>query len=142
VSGSDEAGQVGIFWAMPDGAGMRLVTDATSLEAAEPYGDFLTHPNGHCETWAGWRAGGPVLLGRLGLPAAIAWNEYEDFPRGRVVFHVPDRCFTVYADRSLHGPSMRRRIVSGFALPAGRTRLLADPHYRTGRLAALQGEAP
>ena len=142
MSGNDEAGRVGILWAVQDGTGMRLVTEATSLAAAEPYGDFLTHPNGHCECWAAWRAGGPFLLGRLGLPAAIAWHEYEDFPRGRVVFHGPARRVTVYADRRLHRAAMRARIIAAFALPAGRTRMLTDPHYRTSRLAVLQGDAP
>ncbi len=142
MSGSDDESQVGIFGAMPDGTRAQLLTDATSLKAAEPYGDILTHPNGHCDTWAGWNVDGPVLLGCLGLPAAIAWNEYEYLPQGHVVFHASNRCFTVYAEQSLHEPSMQRGVVSGFALPAARTRLLSDPHYRTGRLAALQGEAP
>ena len=142
MSGSDEAGQVGIFWAVPDGTAARLVTEATGLAASEPYGDFLTHLNGHCECWAAWRAGGSLLLGRLGLPKAIAWHEHEDFPRGRVVFHGPDRRFTVYADRRLHTTAMRARITAAFALPVGRTRMLTDPHYRTGQLAVLQGDVP
>ncbi len=141
MTGSDEAGHVGIFWDVPDGTGVRLVIEVTTLAAAEPYGDFLTHPNGHCECWVAWRAGGPLLLGRLGLPGVIAWHEYEDFPRGRVVFHVPDRRFTVYADRRLHGPATWARILAAFTLPAGRTCLLSDPHYRTGRLVDLQGDA-
>ena len=133
MTGGHEIGQVGIFWAVPDGDSLQLVTEATELRQAEWYGDFLIHPNGHYETWAAWRALSPWALKQRGFPIAIAWREYEHFPRGRVVFHVPERRFTVYADRHLHEPTMWERIVAVFALPAGRTRLLTDPHYRTGQ---------
>lgn len=53
---------------------------------AEPYGDFLTHSQGHFEVWEGWQRLGPAGLARRGLPAAIACREYDEFPRGRIVF--------------------------------------------------------
>ncbi len=134
-----QAGLVGIFWAVPDAGGTQLVTEATSLADAEPYGDVLTHPNGHYETWSAWQALGPAALARRGLPVAIVWHEYEDLPRGRVVYHVPDRRFTVYADMRLLAPAMQARIIAAFTLPVGRTRLSTDPHYRT---ASLHGDAP
>ncbi len=125
-------GRVGIFWTMPRNGTRQLVTRMTGLPEAEPYGDFLTHPEGHAEVWEAWQALGPARLARLGLPATIATHEYEEFPRGRVVFHRPERRFIVYADRQLHGPAMTARIRAAFGLPEG-TRLAADAHYRTTR---------
>ena len=71
------------------GGPLLLVTDHTSLAEAERYGDFLTHLRGHHDVWKRWRRLGPAGLARRGLPAAIAWHEYEHFPRGRVVFDPP-----------------------------------------------------
>src|SRR5215218_34577 len=94
---------VAIFWAMPDDTGRRtLVLDRIGLAEAEPYGDCLTHPRGHYKVWEAWRKLGPSGLTRRNLPTAIAWHEYEHFPRGRIVFRVPDQRFMIYADRTLH----------------------------------------
>lgn len=91
---------VGIVWGVRDGDGpLRLAIDSTPLVTAEPYGDFLTHPRGHHEVWEGWRRLGPAGLARRGLPAAIAWHEYEHFPRGWVVFDTRSSRFTLYTDR-------------------------------------------
>lgn len=122
---------VGIFWAVPAPGGTQLVTQASSLADAEPYGDNLTHPNGHYEAWSAWQRLGPIGLVRHGLPAAIAWHEYEELPRGRVVFSVPDTAFTVYADCRLLEPAMQARIFATFRLPGTATTWRTDPHYRT-----------
>ena len=79
-----ETPHVGIFWvvqATEDEAG--LLATGCPLDQAEAYGDFLTYGPGHSETWDHWRRGrpvGPVLC------AAVLFYEYEDWPRGRVVF--------------------------------------------------------
>ena len=122
---------VGIFWALPVPGGTQLVTEASSLADAEPYGDKLTHSKGHYETWSDWQRLGPAGLARRGLPAAIAWREYEDLPRGRVVFDLADTSFTVYADRQLLEPAMQARILAAFRLPDATTEWRTDPHYRT-----------
>ena len=57
---------VGIFWVVETGPGeARLLTAGCSLEAAEPYGDFLTFAGGHYEFG---RAGGKskILIRRYG----------------------------------------------------------------------------
>jgi hypothetical protein len=47
---------VGIFWVVETGLGeARLLTAGCLLEAAEPYGDFLTFAGGHHTIWARWR---------------------------------------------------------------------------------------
>lgn len=121
---------VGIVWGVRDGRGpLRLVTDRTLLTAAETYGDCLTHPHGHHETWEGWRRLGPAGLARRGLPPLIAWHEYEHFPRGRVVFNVPKRRFILLADRRLRAPRTLPRVLHAFGLDLAHCAARFDPHY-------------
>lgn len=124
--------RVGIFWSIPQvGAGQILVADMTSLAEAEPYGDFLTHPRGHYEVWENWRRLGPERLRRRGLPAEITWHEYEHFPRGRIVFHVPASTFLVYADPVLHSAKSLAQIEALFSLAWNKFIVKTDEHYRT-----------
>ena len=124
--------KVGIFWSIPDRMNNRaLVMDSTPLVEAEPYGRFLTHPRGHYEVWERWKRTGPAGLAAAGLPAAIMWNKYEYFPRGRVVFHQENERFTIYADRRLQNARFIHRLVAAFALPAALVDVQSDEHYRT-----------
>ena len=122
---------VGIFWGVPEAGRYTLVTDATVLSKAEIYGEFLTHPGGHYEVWEAWREQGIASLARRGLPRTIAYQEYEDCPRGRVVYHQPNDLFTVYADPLLQGLDVVAQIVVAFKLTGKRHEVRGDAHYRT-----------
>ena len=120
---------VGIVWGVSDKGRLQLVTDLTTLAEAETYGEFLTHPRGHYDVWEGWRRLGPAGLAKRGLPAAIAWNEYEHFPRGRVVFSTDTKRFTLYVDRRLQGPPALDQILRAFGLDPVQCDVRSDPHY-------------
>ncbi|KQU05131.1 hypothetical protein ASG60_00055 [Methylobacterium sp. Leaf469] len=122
---------VGIFWGVPDGRRTVLVTDRTPLAVAETYGDCLTHPHGHYEIWETWRALGATELRRRGMPAAIAGHEYEELPRGRVVYMRTPALFTLYADRHLQRPEAITELVRLFGLDGERHLVRSDVHYRT-----------
>ncbi len=125
-------GFVGIFWGIsqPDRS-WTLITDATSLADAEPYGDFLTHPRGHFEVWSQWQTQGTKALTVQGIPPEIVHHEYEDYPRGRIVFDTVKKSFILYADRRLQRPDLIARIAAIFALKSGTFVVRSDEHYRS-----------
>lgn len=123
--------RVGIFWSVPDAPGdTRLLTDTETLSSAEPYGDFLTHPRGHHEVWTGWRRLGTGWLKARGWPFAVLTHEYEDFPRGRVEFHVPTGAFWIYVDARLQRPADIARIKAALGLVGETCLVKSDSHYR------------
>ncbi|MGU3361950.1 hypothetical protein ACLBWX_16605 [Methylobacterium sp. M6A4_1b] len=122
---------VGIFWGVLEKGRMVLVTDQTTLAHAEAYGDCLTHSRGHYEVWEAWRSLGATVLGRQGLPEAIAAHEYEAFPRGRVVYMRDPRSFTIYADRRLQRLEKIAQLVRLFGLAGTSYLVRSDAHYRT-----------
>jgi hypothetical protein len=127
-----ESPLLGIFWGLQEGAEpLRLVTDTTPLADGDRYGDFLTHAAGHLDVWEAWQRLGPNGLSKRGLPKAIAWHEYEHFPRGRVVYHCPTKRFTVYADRVLQSQAVVAVILNAFRLPRSECAIKSDPHYRS-----------
>ena len=127
---------VGIFWVVQTGSGaVHLLTVGCSLEAAEPYGDFLTFPDGHLEVWEQWRRAKDSVAS---LRATVRSFEYEEWPRGRIVFGQLKRPFVLYTDRKLLSPETIARIQKRFAIPAEKTtppqsRNLLDVRQRAGR---------
>ena len=80
-----ETPEVGIFWLVQTTEGeARLLAAGCPLHQAEPYGDCLTYGPGHYETWAHWRRDRTV---DPALRAIVRSSEYEDWPRGRIVFN-------------------------------------------------------
>lgn len=122
---------VGIFWWVgATKVGGVLVTDATPLTEAEPYGDCLTHPRSHYEVWEGWKALSADSRVRHGIPGIILMHEYEEFPRGRIVYSKPQATFWVYADRRLQSTRVVSGITAVFGLSGERWVVRSDAHYR------------
>ena len=117
---------VGIFWRV-DGF---VVIDRSTLDAAEPYGDCLTHAAGHYERWLEWQLLGAPGLRALGYPGAIATTEYDEWPRGRIVYEVVLRRFVLYADRRLQKPEIIAALKGAFGLSDAEVVVRSDPHYR------------
>jgi hypothetical protein len=65
------------------------------------------------------------------MPAAISHHEYEDFPRGRIVYHITTGGFIVYADRRGQLPDVMTRIADLFGLAQGTFIIRPDAHCRT-----------
>ena len=117
--------RVGIFWVL---SGEPLI-DCAPLSEAEPYGDHLTHPRGHAEVWEQYHRNGAVSPDM----------EYEEAPRGRVMYNTKTRRFTMLADRCiLKRRDMVAKIMSEMKLPRN-TATDTDSHYRC--LACLHGNS-
>jgi hypothetical protein len=125
TNGLKPEARVGIFWVV---SGNPLI-DSTTLNEAEAYGDYLTHSRGHAEVWEAFQRAG-------GVPREV---EYEEFPRGRVMYNRKTKRFTLLADKCiLRDKNVVRRIVSELRLPRN-TETGTDLHYRCSR--CLRGEA-
>ena len=121
-----ETPQVAIFWLVQTTEGeARLLAAGCPLDQAEPYG--------HYETWARWRRDRTV---EPALRALVRSYEYEDWPRGRIVF---DQSRIIYADRKLLTPAMIARIETQFHLPQERTEIQSDFHYQSKGTPKLPG---
>jgi hypothetical protein len=118
---------VGIFWRVSD----YLVVDRSALSDAEPYGDCLTHAMGHYDRWQQWQGLGGAKLTLRGLPKSILSTEYDDWPRGRVVYEIASEIFVVYADRRLQKPGIIAALKAEFGIATATVRIRSDLHYRT-----------
>jgi hypothetical protein len=133
VATLDETPQIGIFWRVQAANGdASLLVDCVSITKAEIYGEFLTY-GAHYEYWSKLAVLDDDELRNNSIPTAVRWTEYEEWPRGRIVFHQRTGRFTLYADRRLWQPSIIQEIMRRFSVPANRTDVSSDPHYVSNR---------
>jgi hypothetical protein len=126
------SGFVGIYWGIPTpNHSWHILVDKTSLADAEPYGDFLTHSRGHLDVWSEWQQLSAADLAKRAIPDAITYHEYEDFPRGRIVYHTTNLQFIIYADRKLQRDRTIINIAALFNILPGTFVVRSDAHYRT-----------
>lgn len=111
---------IGIFWFLED----RLLTKGVPLGEAEPYDKCLTFPCSHIDYWETLRVSGKVP----------EWMEYEEVPRGRVVYDTRLGRFTIFADACiLVRPDVLEQIMTEMDLPIDATDAAPDAHYRCYR---------
>jgi hypothetical protein len=131
------AGMVGLFWVVEECGSSALIAHAISSEHAAAYGDMLTVEAGHLEYWSQHARPGASALRKVGIPTAPVWSEYEEWPRGRVLYDRKARRFMIRADRQLHHPAFVRLIANRFGIGALNPLVLPDDHYRSLRRVPL-----
>lgn len=91
----------------------KLLFHGCSLDAAEPYGEFLNYPHSHDKIWRKYYA--------------PKYNvDFDYYPRGRVVYRKTDDTYLIYYDKC-----MEPFICSITAKYAGcRVELDYDEHYQ------------
>jgi hypothetical protein len=107
---------VGIFWFVSG----KLLIDSARLSEAESYGDHLIHARSHLEVWT------------LFQQSSIAPGdmEYEEAPRGRVMYDTKTGRFTVLADTCiLQDQNLVMKLMSEMNLPE-ETATDTHSHYR------------
>ena len=124
---------VGPFWVVEVDQRVAIIALAVVLEQADTYGDMLTVDTGHLEHWSRLGRLGVRALREAGVPTAPVWSEYEEWPRGRVLFDLAAGRFVVRADKQLHRPEFLRLIADRFQIPLDASAILSDDHYRSVR---------
>ena len=114
-----EAGipQVGIYWF---DRGELLFHLTESWRDTPSHGGFRNTDQDHYRVWEQLSKHSPEHRDK----------EYDEVPRGRVIYREADQTFMVYGPRKLVRDRKFRRAVQGeFYLPAAKTKFYADPHY-------------
>ena len=124
---------VGLFWVVEVKGQAAIIAFAVPLDQASAYGDMRTVDTGHLEHWSSLARRGARALREAGLPTAPVWSEYEEWPRGRVLYDRLARRFVIRADRQLHRPEFMRLIADRFRLVVAGVLILPDDHYRSVR---------
>jgi hypothetical protein len=121
---------VGPYWFVPDDSGrIVLMAHRCTLAEAEEYGECLTCPHGHYDVWESWR----VKCPRANVVGVLRDAEYEEWPRGRVVFNALWDQFMVYADSQI-SKSELQRVLGYFGIARDRAVFMRDAHYQSTRL--------
>ena len=128
-----EIGMVGPFWVVESDGRVGIIALTVPLKQAEPYGDMLTVGTGHLDYWSRLAHRGARALREAGIPTAPIWSEYEEWPRGRVMYDRAAQRFIIRADRQLHRPAFIRLIVDRFGIAVDDATILPDDHYRSVR---------
>ncbi len=117
--------QVGIFWTLNG----RLIIASANLADAEIYGICKNYAAGHNTTWERFQ--------RLNLvPVEV---EYEEPPRGRVLYNTTDERFRLFADACiLNNAAVMEEIRSQLRLPMS-TEIGPDEHYRCSKCLGFTG---
>ena len=108
--------KVGIFWVYHT----QPIVAAVSLSEGIDDSDFINGPYDHLPYWETVRRTIPALRS----------VEYDEVPRGRVLYKKTERRCVVYMDQVLHREDVTQVIRSHFELPAA-TPFLTDLHYTT-----------
>lgn len=113
--------RVGLFWVV-GGRAPGLIVHL--CDNPEPYADLVTCPHGHYALWQAMRDG----AWRPPLWRAARENEYEDWPRGRIVHDPRHRRSVIYSDRRIIRAGLIGPILARFALPLD-SQIRTDAHY-------------
>jgi hypothetical protein len=107
--------EVGIFFLV----GSKLLVERTSLAEAGTYADCMIHEGDHIHFWE-----------KLLRAGAVPESEYDEHPRGRVVFNLKTEQFLIYADKCiLSKKALVAKIKHELHLPK-ETKTSTDSHYR------------
>lgn len=121
-----ECQMVGIVWLVED----KLILDVSPISEADPYGECLGHPRSHINHWEVLRCNGQVDPD----------SEYDEFPRGRVIYNVKQKKFHLLLDSCIQRNALIvSSITEAMHLPED-TIIDSDHHYRCPK--SLQGRNP
>lgn len=116
--------KIGIFWFVEEKGKSYLLTDMVPVNRGEQYGNSITW-GGHYDFWEKIRKRRDKYL----VSQVPRWSEYEEWPRGRVIFNTHDNSFVVYADKKILTDRGKKEISMTFCLNDCSTVFRTDGHY-------------
>jgi len=110
---------VGAFYMVGD----NLLSNSVKLSDGDEYGGFINYSS-HWDLWKALCRSYPKLKN----------YEYDDFPRGRVVFDKTSRKSIIYLDKKLNNPQAVDKICKEYHLGSNYEVNDEDEHYQSTRL--------
>jgi hypothetical protein len=110
-------GKVGIFWFFEG----EILAATWPLQAGEEYDDFINGKTDHVHFWHTLQKQHSELRVR----------EYQEVPRGRVLFNKSEGMFLIYMDKVLFKSQTKKAIIKEFELTIAESKFLSDIHYTT-----------
>jgi len=112
----DSTSHVGIFWFFKG----EIIQYSTPYTEGDDYGDFVNGKSGHYKYW-------PTVQR---LMPKTAMYEYDQVPRGRVVYSKRNESFYVYSsEKFIKNPKQKAIVQLKFKLPPDKTIFKTDEHY-------------
>lgn len=97
----------------------KVLQASTPVIDAEDVGGWKNHDMSHADYWDIYQ-----IINRK-----FRDIEYEEIPRGRVVYNVPKDQFTLFVDLCLNKPDILAQLMGTFSLPSAKTEIGFDEHY-------------
>lgn len=116
--------KIGIFWIYQ---GAIFGKEVPISDAEKGFSGILDSPDTHIKQWKS------IIEGTNGFPE-LKYFEYEEVPRGRVVYDAINDRPIVYMDAVLHRKLERSLIREFFGLGRNKAVWMIDEHYVTDRL--------
>lgn len=115
---NEVAPQIGIFWIIGQGKNAIIADLAEPMQTSTEIAGFRDSPNDHIRSWPQIRALHPDASGK----------EYDDVPRGRVVYNTTEKKYKVFVPPGTT-KMIQNKILSAFSLPTAATVFIDDEHY-------------
>jgi len=97
----------------------KVIQGSTPVIAAKEIQGWKNHDMSHYDFWDIYK-----IINRK-----FKDIEYEEIPRGRVVYNVDDDKFILYIDKCLKKPDILSQLMGAFSLPMEKTKVEFDGHY-------------
>lgn len=111
--------KVGVFWGY-DG---KIIAGITPFKDAVDDGLFVNSSYSHVTFWKSVRE----------KSIDLRIFEYDEIPRGRVLFSKERNVFFIYMDRVLFNENFKRLILKEFELSESKVEFKRDAHYTTDK---------
>ncbi len=111
------APSIGPFWFHKQSV-LAAMVEAKAVAPVDGLADYNVD---HVDLWPKFQGEHPELR----------QMEYFEIPRGRVIYKMRTKTFTIYLDKVLMKPKIKAALVKAFDLPPSKTKFASDPHYTT-----------